>query len=90
MSPLLPPGVSEMHDLSIELRDAGAELLCRIELGEFDDLDEAALAEVSGLGAALRRWAERVGAFAPATSSPQKETLAAARRLESAGPTSVH
>ena len=43
--------------LSREILDAAGELACRIELGEFDDLDEAQMSELRGLSDMMGHWA---------------------------------
>lgn len=49
--------------LSRELKDAADELACRIEHGEFDDLDEMQMADIKGLATMLSRWATRASAL---------------------------
>ncbi len=49
--------------LSRELQDAAAELACRIELGEFDDLDEMQMADLKALSTMLARWSTRAQAL---------------------------
>ena len=43
--------------LAHEIADAARELACRIELGEFDDLDEPQLAELRALSDMMDHWA---------------------------------
>lgn len=43
--------------LSTEIVDAAGELACRIELGEFDDLDEAEMNELVALSDMMEHWA---------------------------------
>lgn len=59
---------SEVTALSDELADASAELGCRVEMGEFDDLDDVPLGDLQGLGLRLGQWARRVRMLEQATS----------------------
>ena len=43
--------------LSSEIHDAADELACRIELGEFDDLDDAQMSELRSLSEMMGHWA---------------------------------
>lgn len=43
--------------LSQEIADAAEELACRIECGEFDDLDEPQMADLRMLSALMAQWA---------------------------------
>jgi hypothetical protein len=64
------PDTAEILDpnpLSRELKDAADELACRIEHGEFDDLDEMQMADLKGLATMLSRWATRARALEHAT-----------------------
>ena len=67
---------AEIHDpnpLSRELKDAADELACRIEHGEFDDLDDMQMADIKGLVSMLARWATRASALehtAPVANPP--------------------
>ena len=59
--------------LSRELKDAADELACRIEQGEFDDLDDMQMADIKGLASMLSRWATRASALehaAPGANPP--------------------
>lgn len=49
----------DLNPLSRELQDAASELACRIEHGEFDDLDDMQMADIKGLATMLTRWATR-------------------------------
>ena len=49
--------------LSRELHDAATELACRIDHGEFDDLDEMQMADIKGLATMLQQWATRAQAL---------------------------
>lgn len=44
-------------NLSREIAEAARDLANRIELGEFDDLDEAALTDLRGLSQMMTYWA---------------------------------
>jgi hypothetical protein len=52
-SALPPPAV-----LSREIADAADELACRIDHGEFDDLDEGQMADLRMLSTQMAQWAE--------------------------------
>jgi hypothetical protein len=56
--PLTPPS-----PLSHEIADAAGELACRIELGEFDDLDEEQMAELRTLATLMAYWATHAQAM---------------------------
>lgn len=45
--------------LSQTLADAAVELGCRVELGEFDDLDEMQIGDLQALSQCLSQWALR-------------------------------
>jgi len=49
--------------LSHEIADAASELACRIELGEFDDLDEEQMAELRTLATLMAHWATHAQAM---------------------------
>jgi hypothetical protein len=49
--------------LSHEIADAAGELACRIELGEFDDLDEEQMAELRTLATLMANWAAHAQAM---------------------------
>lgn len=51
---LLPP---DHAILSEQMSDAASELANRIELGEFDDLDEGQLNDLHALSNVMERWA---------------------------------
>ena len=57
-SALPPPAV-----LSREIADAAEELACRIDHGEFDDLDEGQMADLRMLSAQMAHWAEHAQAI---------------------------
>jgi hypothetical protein len=57
MTNLVPLPPTPAARLSHEIADAAGELACRIELGEFDDLDEAQMAELRTLAALMAHWA---------------------------------
>ena len=57
-SALPPPAV-----LSREIADAADELACRIDQGEFDDLEEAQMADLRMLSALMAQWAEHAQAI---------------------------
>lgn len=54
--------------LSRELQDAAAELACRLEHGEFDDLDEMQMADLKALATMLARWSTRAQALEHGTA----------------------
>ena len=45
--------------LSQEMFDAAGELASRIELGEFDDLDEGQMSDLRALSEAMEQWAAK-------------------------------
>ncbi len=57
-SALPPPAV-----LSREIADAAEELACRIDHGEFDDLEEGQMADLHMLSALMAQWAEHAQAI---------------------------
>lgn len=76
-----PLALAGIDTLSREIADAAGELACRIDLGEFDDLDEAQMVDLRTLSDTMTHWAalaqtleERQGqsrpALAPAASAP--------------------
>lgn len=52
-----PPAATLSH----VLLDAAADLQARIELGEYDDLDEPQMSDLRGLAQALASWGARAG-----------------------------
>lgn len=62
--------------LSHEIADAANELTCRINLGEFDDLDDTQMSELRTLAALMSQWAQYTQALeqrlnlAPSPSDP--------------------
>lgn len=63
--------------LGQEMADAADELACRINLGEFDDLDEAQVADLRMLTAQMAHWAaqaraleQRLGTFGARVATP--------------------
>lgn len=67
--PLTPP-----TSLSHEIADAAGELACRIELGEFDDLDEEQMAELRTLATLMAHWAAHAQAMEHHLFSDQSAT----------------
>jgi hypothetical protein len=76
-----PLGQVETDALSRDIADAAGELACRIDLGEFDDLDEAQMVDLRALSDTMAHWAalaqtleDRLGrarpALAPAADGP--------------------
>lgn len=57
----LPPSMPSA--LSREMADAAEELACRIEHGEFDDLEEPQMADLRMLSALMAQWAEHAQAL---------------------------
>ncbi len=57
MATIQPPRLLALPMLSREIADAAGELATRIELGEFDDLDEPQMAELCELADLMRNWA---------------------------------
>ena len=49
--------------LSREMADAAEELACRIEHGEFDDLEDTQMADLRMLSALMAQWAEHAQAM---------------------------
>lgn len=49
--------------LSREMADAAEELACRIDHGEFDDLEEPQMADLRMLSALMAQWAEHAQAL---------------------------
>ena len=49
--------------LSREMADAAEELTCRIDHGEFDDLEEPQMADLRMLSALMAQWAEHAQAL---------------------------
>ena len=48
---------SVFHSFSQTLSDAAGEFQCRIEMGEFDDLDDMQLGDLRTLGQRMAQWA---------------------------------
>lgn len=68
-----PLALAEIDTLSREIADAAGELACRIDLGEFDDLDETQMYDLRALSDTMGHWAalaqtleERLGQARPA------------------------
>lgn len=57
MATIIPRHLLALPILSREIADAAGELATRIELGEFDDLDEPEMAELCELADLMRSWA---------------------------------
>jgi hypothetical protein len=75
-SALPPPAV-----LSREIADAADELACRIDQGEFDDLEEGQMADLRMLSALMAQWAEHAQAI--------EERLALAHGTVTATPSTI-
>jgi hypothetical protein len=63
----------ETDALSREIADAAGELACRIDMGEFDDLDEVQMVDLRALSDTMAHWAtlaqtleDRLGRARPA------------------------
>lgn len=52
-----PLALAETDTLSREIADAAGELACRIDMGEFDDLDEAQMLDLRALSGTMAHWA---------------------------------
>jgi len=79
------PRLADADMLSREIADAAAELAARIDLGEFDDLDEGQLLDLRALSDTMAHWAilaqaleGRIGAVrqAPSPMEPVQRALA--------------
>ena len=75
----IPPSSSS---LSREIADAAEELACRIDLGEFDDLEDTQMADLRMLSGLMAQWAEHAqaieqrAALPHATTSPSQNPVA--------------
>jgi CheY-specific phosphatase CheX len=67
--------------LSHELQDAAAELACRIEHGEFDDLDEMQMADLKALSNMLAHWSCRAQALEICAADPAETVPALVQAL---------
>lgn len=78
MNPLDVPQGPAATPLSHELCDAAAELACRIELGEYDDLDETQMSDLCALANMMASWAAHAQALelGEASNSPLIAPLA--------------
>ena len=56
----IPPSPAS---LSREIADAAEELACRIDLGEFDDLEDTQMADLRMLSGLMAQWAEHAQAI---------------------------
>lgn len=54
---IVEPNDFTSQNLSLEIAEAARDLANRINLGEFDDLDEGALADLRGLSEMMAHWA---------------------------------
>jgi len=57
MTETIPPTHTSPRQLSHEIADAANELACRVDLGEFDDLDDTQMSELRTLAAQMAQWA---------------------------------
>jgi len=67
---MIPPAVIEALSatpISLQMREAAAELLFRASHGEFDDLDDMPRTDLEMLAAMLAFWAGRVAELEMAT-----------------------
>jgi hypothetical protein len=72
-----PLALADIDTLSREIADAAGELACRIDMGEFDDLDEAQMLDLRALSDTMGHWAalaqtleERLGQARHAPAPP--------------------
>lgn len=63
MSHIPPSALTPPAALSREIADAADELACRIDLGEFDDLDDGQMSELRMLSTLMAQWAEHAQAI---------------------------
>ena len=77
---------SSTEDLGSEIADAARELATRINLGEFDDLDEGPMMDLRSLSNMMEHWAtvaqalqERLTLTRDTRSGPDGTRLAAIR-----------
>ena len=52
-----PTALADTDTLSRDIADAAGELACRIDLGEFDDLDETQMHALRALSDTMAHWA---------------------------------
>jgi|GEM_PF-3762622 len=57
MTDSIPSTSASPGRLSHEIADAANELACRVDLGEFDDLDDTQMSELRTLAAQMALWA---------------------------------
>ncbi len=62
--------------LSREIADAAEELACRIDLGEFDDLEDTQMADLRMLSSLMAQWAEHAQAIEQRATLPHGTTVA--------------
>lgn len=63
--------------LSREMADAAEELACRIDHGEFDDLEEPQMVDLRMLSALMAQWAEHAQALEQRLAVAQANVTAA-------------
>jgi len=73
---MIPPAVIEALSatpISLQMREAAAELLFRASHGEFDDLDDTQRTDLEMLAAMLEMWARQVLELESAARPPAAE-----------------
>ncbi len=82
MNDLNPPTPTPAGKLSHEMADAAKELACRIDLGEFDDLDDTQMSELHTLAALMAQWANHAQAMEQCLNlAPNPSDLSQGRRI---------